>query len=105
MAALARPVAVAVLLALLLGLLGTQSVAFTDYEIEAEPAALALAAGDLGRFADIAPAYGGSLVLWPARTNPGRCWLRCPCCSLSMHGAVAARSPGASCARPCWRHS
>ncbi len=63
MAALARPVAVAVFLALLLGLVGTQSIAFTDYELEAEPAAVALAAGDLGRFADLAPAYGGSLVL------------------------------------------
>jgi len=63
MAALARPVAVALILALASGLLGTQSIAFSDYEIEAEPAAVALAAGELGRFADLAPAYGGSLVL------------------------------------------
>lgn len=62
MAAL-RPTLCALLLALAVGWMGTETVAFTDYEAEAEPAALALASGDLGRFADLAPAYGGSLVL------------------------------------------
>lgn len=42
---------------------GAQTVAFSDYEIEAEPAATALAHGHLNRFVDLAPAYGGSLVL------------------------------------------
>ncbi len=63
MAPLLRPAALALLLSAALGLLGTQSVAFTDYAFEAEPAAVALAAGHLGRFAELAPAYGGSLVL------------------------------------------
>lgn len=57
------PVAAAVALVLVLGTLGTLSIAFTDYEVEAEPAATALAGGHLGRFAELAPAYGGSLVL------------------------------------------
>jgi Glycosyltransferase family 87 len=63
MATLLRPTAVALVLAFALGVLGTQSVAFTDYELEAEPAAVALAAGHVERFAELAPAYGGSLVL------------------------------------------
>jgi hypothetical protein len=53
----------AVVLAVLLGTLGTQAIAFSDYEVEAEPAAVALAAGHLGRFVALAPAYGGSLLL------------------------------------------
>ena len=54
---------VAAFLAALLLVVGAQTVAFTDYEVEAEPAATALAAGHFADFAELAPAYGGSLVL------------------------------------------
>jgi hypothetical protein len=47
----------------LLGRLAMLTVAFTDYEVEAEPAVHALRAGDLAGFAAHLPAYGGSLVL------------------------------------------
>lgn len=43
--------------------MGLLSPAFTDYEIEAEPALEALRAGDVSAFLSLAPAYGGSLVL------------------------------------------
>jgi hypothetical protein len=48
--------------ALVVGRLGTLTPAFTDYEVEAEPALNALRDGDLGRFLELAPAYGGSLL-------------------------------------------
>jgi hypothetical protein len=49
--------------ALLLGALGMLTPAFTDYELEAEPSIQALRAGDWVGFLEMAPAYGGSLVL------------------------------------------
>jgi Glycosyltransferase family 87 len=43
--------------------LGMLSPAFTDYEVEVEPALQALRDGDLGGFLTLAPVYGGSLVM------------------------------------------
>jgi Glycosyltransferase family 87 len=43
--------------------LGMLTPAFTDYEVEAEPALRALRDGDVQGFLTLAPAYGGSLVL------------------------------------------
>jgi hypothetical protein len=57
------PAAVALSGALLLAWLGLKTMAFTDYEQEAEPALFALRDGDLQRFIELLPAYGGSLVL------------------------------------------
>jgi hypothetical protein len=53
----------AALCALLVGAIGLQTPEFTDYEIQAEPALLALREGDIAAFLQLAPAYGGSLVL------------------------------------------
>jgi hypothetical protein len=61
--ALVVPSLVALACAAGLGALGLLSPAFTDYEVEAEPALNALRAGDLSAFLSLAPAYGGSLVL------------------------------------------
>src|SRR5688500_18448929 len=44
-------------------LVGMRTMAFTDYETEAEPALQALRDGNLAEFLQLAPAYGGSLVL------------------------------------------
>jgi len=63
MAALARPIAFALALAVLLGVVGLPDFAFTDYDFEALTAATALAEGRLGAFYETAPAYGGSFVL------------------------------------------
>lgn len=60
---LALPTTLAIALAGLLGWLGLRTMAFTDYEVEAEPALHALRAGDLAAFLDLLPAYGGSLIL------------------------------------------
>ena len=46
-----------------LSVLGLTGFAFTDYDNEAAPAFLALLNGDVGRFLELCPAYGGSLVL------------------------------------------
>jgi hypothetical protein len=43
--------------------LGMLSPAFSDYEMEAEPALQALRDGDLSGFLTLAPVYGGSLVM------------------------------------------
>lgn len=43
--------------------MGLLTMAFTDYEVEAEPALLALRGGDVSGFVHQLPAYGGSLVL------------------------------------------
>src|SRR4051794_17386085 len=48
---------------LFLAWVGLKTMAFTDYELEAEPAFQALRRGHVGRFIDLLPAYGGSLVL------------------------------------------
>jgi hypothetical protein len=61
--ALAVPALVAFAGALLLGWLRLLTVALSDYEAEAEPAVDALRAFDLGGFFELAPAYGGSLLL------------------------------------------
>ena len=62
-----REIAAAVFLALgasvALVLVGMQTMAFTDYETEAEPALQALRDGQLADFLQLAPAYGGSLIL------------------------------------------
>lgn len=62
-----REVAAAVLVAVgacvALALLGMPTMAFTDYESEAEPALQALRDGRLAEFLELAPAYGGSLIL------------------------------------------
>src|SRR3954462_9308678 len=51
---------------------GLKTMAFTDYEPEAEPAFQALRHGHAGRFIDLLPAYGGSLVLrGPFAVLPG----------------------------------
>jgi len=60
---LAAPVGLAGALAALLAWLGLRTVAFTDYEVEAEPALHALRDGDLQAFVELLPAYGASLVL------------------------------------------
>jgi Glycosyltransferase family 87 len=60
---LVLPGVVAAACALLLGALGLLTPAFTDYENEAEPALQALLRGDVSGFLELAPAYGGSLIL------------------------------------------
>jgi hypothetical protein len=60
---LAAPALVAGLCSGGMAWLGLLTPAFTDYELEAEPALRALAAGDFAGFTDAAPAYGGSLLL------------------------------------------
>lgn len=60
---LLAPLAVALLGAYLLAAMGTLTMAFTDYEDEAEPALLALRHGHLDGFWHHLPSYGGSLVL------------------------------------------
>jgi hypothetical protein len=57
------PAAVALLGALILAALGLRTVAFTDYELEAEPSLLALRHGHLLGFLHHLPVYGGSLIL------------------------------------------
>jgi Glycosyltransferase family 87 len=54
---------VAGLCALLVGAIGLPTPEFTDYEQEVQPALDALRAGDVAGFLQLAPAYGGSLVL------------------------------------------
>jgi Glycosyltransferase family 87 len=49
--------------ALFLGWLGLKTMAFSDYENEAEPALFALREGDVAGFLSKLPAYGGSLVI------------------------------------------
>ena len=61
--ALALPAAVALAGALVLAVLGLQTMAFTDYEVEAEPSLLALRHGHPLAFFAHLPAYGGSLIL------------------------------------------
>ena len=60
---LAAPACLALAGAFLLAVLGLQTMAFTDYEAEAEPALLALRHGHLWAFLHHLPAYGGSLIL------------------------------------------
>lgn len=60
---LAVPALLAAAAAALLGAMGLLTPAFTDYEVEVEPALAALRAGDVGAFLGLAPAYGGSLVI------------------------------------------
>lgn len=60
---LALPAAIALLGALALAAEGLRTMAFTDYEVEAEPSLLALRHGDLAGFVHHLPAYGGSLIL------------------------------------------
>ena len=43
--------------------MGLLTPAFSDYEIEAEASLKALVAGEVGRFLELAPPYGGSLIL------------------------------------------
>ena len=65
--AMSRPLLPWTLLALLgaagLASLGLLGFVFTDYEVEAAPAFVALVDGDLGRFLELCPAYGGSLIM------------------------------------------
>jgi hypothetical protein len=60
---LAAPASLAVAGAFILAVLGLQTMAFTDYESEAEPALLALRHGHAWAFLHHLPAYGGSLIL------------------------------------------
>jgi hypothetical protein len=60
---LAGPLAAATAGALLLAWMGLRTMAFSDYEYEAEPALFALRDGDLAGFLELLPSYGGSLVL------------------------------------------
>jgi glycosyl transferase family 87 len=60
---LVAPAGVALVGAFLLAALGLQTMAFTDYEAEAEPALLALRHGDPWAFLHHLPAYGGSLIM------------------------------------------
>jgi hypothetical protein len=57
------PAVAATLGAFALAALGLQTMAFTDYEGEAEPSLLALRHGDVAGFLHHLPAYGGSLIL------------------------------------------
>jgi hypothetical protein len=59
----ASPTAFALLATVLIAWDGMLSMAFTDYETEAEPSFQALRAGHLGAFLAHLPAYGGSLIL------------------------------------------
>ena len=59
---LALPALVASAAAALIAWLGLLTPAFTDYEVEAEPAVDALRGLHIHRFLELAPAYGGSLV-------------------------------------------
>jgi hypothetical protein len=56
-------VAVAAVALLVIGSLGLSSFTWTDYDSEARPAFDALLAGHVVRFLQLAPAYGGSLVI------------------------------------------
>lgn len=60
---LALPSLVAAACALGLGAMGLLTPAFTDYEVEVEPALQALRSGDVAGFLSLAPAYGGSLAI------------------------------------------
>ena len=55
--------ALAVLGAVSLAWLGLLGFVFTDYELEAAPALAALVNDGFGRFLELCPAYGGSLIL------------------------------------------
>ena len=55
--------ALAVLGAVSLAWLGLLGFVFTDYEVEAAPAFAALVSDGFGRFLELCPAYGGSLIL------------------------------------------
>jgi len=57
------PTILAMSLAGLLAKAGMLTMAFTDYEQEAEPALMLLRDGDLMGFLNALPAYGGSLIL------------------------------------------
>lgn len=59
---LALPAATASAAAFLIGWLGLLTPAFSDYEMEAEPALRAMRGGHVARFLELAPAYGGSLL-------------------------------------------
>ena len=80
-----RPLLPWALLALLgaasLAWLGLLGFAWNDYEVEAAPSFDALAHGDFGRFLQLAPAYGGSLIM------------RAPF-ALAAHGARRGRGRG-----------
>jgi hypothetical protein len=60
---LALPTAIALVLAGLLAWVGLLTMAFTDYEAEAEPALQLLRDGDVTGFLRSLPAYGGSLIM------------------------------------------
>ena len=60
---LVLPAVLATALAALLAKAGTLTMAFTDYEVEAEPALALLRGGDVAGFLQALPAYGGSLIL------------------------------------------
>ena len=60
---LAAPACLALAGAFLVAALGLQTMAFTDYEVEAEPSLLALRHGHVLSFLHHLPAYGGSLIL------------------------------------------
>ena len=60
---LAPWIALAALGPVVLAWLGLLGFAFTDYEVEAAPALAALVRGDVARFLELCPAYGGSLML------------------------------------------
>ena len=62
---LAAPASLALAGAFVLAVLGLQTMAFTDYESEAEPALLALRHGHGWAFLHHLPAYGGWLILRP----------------------------------------
>lgn len=57
------PTCVAVALAGLLAATSMLTMAFTDYEVEAEPALQLLRDGDVAGFLRFLPAYGGSLIM------------------------------------------
>jgi hypothetical protein len=57
------PALAAALAAAMLAAQGLRTMAFTDYEVEAEPSLLALRHGDLTGFLHHLPVYGGSLIL------------------------------------------
>ncbi|MGZ8635211.1 MAG: glycosyltransferase 87 family protein [Solirubrobacteraceae bacterium] len=59
----AAPVGLALVSTFIVAVLGLQTMAFTDYEVEAEPALLALRHGHPIAFLHHLPVYGGSLIL------------------------------------------
>ncbi len=94
---------------------GLLTAAFTDYEVEAEPALQALRTGHVLRFLEALPAYGGSLILRAPFALLPRLWhggdvamfrsMAAPClvATVALGVALWARGDASGASRPaCW---